>query len=187
MRQCLGASLSCLQSSELDLSVKCSSLVALQKTLTDSILPRPPLSGSLGSFTATEGCLCATGFISSFLKRLHISLSTFYSQITYPPSFTILGRFGIILDPAAPACVCSFWTQTSQLIFYDNVQLKKKKKSHIPFISNTTFPHVSVFILTVHFYAIWYIFLPNLFTTRCFSEPDIKMTYKCPPTPSPIS
>lgn len=102
--------------------------MALQKTLTDSILPRPPLSGSVGSFTATEGCLCATGFISSFLKRLRISLSTFYSQITYPPSFTILGRFGIILDPAAPACVCSFWTQTSQLIFYDNVQLKKKKQ-----------------------------------------------------------
>lgn len=81
-----------------------SSSAVLQKTfgLTNSVLPMPPLC----LFTVTEGCLCASVFISCLLNSLHIGLSAFQSWITHPPYFGILGRFGVILGAAVLACLC---------------------------------------------------------------------------------
>lgn len=67
MRQCLKVSLSCLSSSGLDI---CNSpLMVLQKifTLTNSILPMPPLTASVGDFIVTKRCLCASVFFLAFL------------------------------------------------------------------------------------------------------------------------
>lgn len=85
-----------------------SSSAVLQKTfgLTNSILPMPPLSASVGDFIVTEWCLCTTVFISSFLNSLHIGLSAFQSEITHPPYLASLGRFRVILGAAVLARVC---------------------------------------------------------------------------------
>lgn len=85
-----------------------SSLVVLRKTfsLTNSILPMPPLSVS--DFIVTE---CSSVFISSFLNSLHTGLSAFQSSITYPPYFAVLGRFRVILGAAV--CTQFLYTSTS--------------------------------------------------------------------------